>query len=188
MAWITGSSRGIGRGIAERVGRDGPAVVANYCQNAEKAAAVVATVEAAGGQALADERRHRALGRGRRAERGRLRRGIPAERPGNLLRASGSRRRVSDGGRIINISSVAPAMSIPSLALYIGSKAAGEQFAKTLAKELGARGVTVNSVSPGFTETDMLPNDPSYLAMAVQLSFLGRLGGRPTSRMWWLFS
>ncbi|CAN5890601.1 hypothetical protein BH24GEM1_BH24GEM1_13170 [soil metagenome] len=79
-------------------------------------------------------------------------------------------------------------MSIPSLALYIGSKAAGEQFAKTLAKELGARGVTVNSVSPGFTETDMLPNDPSYLAMAVQLSFLGRLGGRPTSRMWWLFS
>ena len=84
--------------------------------------------------------------------------------------------RIGDGGRIINISSCSTAMSLPGFAVYVGSKAASEQFTKTLAKELGGRGITVNSVSPGFTETDMLPKDPEWRKMGAQMSALGRLG------------
>jgi 3-oxoacyl-[acyl-carrier protein] reductase len=54
--------------------------------------------------------------------------------------------------------------------------AAGEQFAKTLAKELGGPGITVNSVSPGFTETDMLPKDPEWRKPGASMSVFNRLG------------
>ena len=60
--------------------------------------------------------------------------------------------------------------------MYVGSKAAGEQFARALAKELGGRGITVNTVSPGFTETDMLPQDPEWRKTGAQMSAFGRLG------------
>ena len=95
---------------------------------------------------------------------------------GTFFALAEAARRISDGGRIINVTSSATAMSIPGLALYVGSKAAGEQFAKTLARELGPRRVTVNNISPGFTETDMLPADPGYRSMAAGMSPLGRLG------------
>lgn len=85
-------------------------------------------------------------------------------------------RRIEDGGRIINISSCATAMTLPGLAVYMGSKAAGEQFAKSLARELVGRSITVNSVSPGFTETDMLPEDPEWRKMGARMSAFGRLG------------
>ena len=67
-------------------------------------------------------------------------------------------------------------MSLPGFAVYVGSKAAGEQFARALAKELGGRGITVNTVSPGFTETDMLPQDPEWRKTGAQMSAFGRLG------------
>jgi len=50
---VTGSSRGIGRAIAERLGRDGAVVVVNYAKNADEAREVVMHVEEAGGQATA---------------------------------------------------------------------------------------------------------------------------------------
>ncbi len=74
------------------------------------------------------------------------------------------------------MSSSATALIFPGAALYVGSKAAGEQFTKTLAKELGGRGITVNSVSPGYTETDMLPTDPGFREMVAKQSAFGRLG------------
>ena len=58
-------------------------------------------------------------------------------------------------GRIINISSISGLMGNPGQVNYSSSKAALNGFTKSLAKELGSRNITVNSVAPGFIETDM---------------------------------
>jgi 3-oxoacyl-[acyl-carrier protein] reductase len=81
-----------------------------------------------------------------------------------------------DGGRIVNISSGATVGSPAGGSAYSGSKAALEQFGRALARELGPRGITVNTVSPGFTETDMLHQFPDFLTLAPKLTPLGRVG------------
>ncbi|MDG4787298.1 SDR family oxidoreductase [Micromonospora sp. WMMD1102] len=83
-----------------------------------------------------------------------------------------------DGGRIVNISTLNTVLPAPGLALYCGSKAALEQFTAVAARELGARGITVNTVTPGATDTDMLrgANPAETLAQATTLTALGRLG------------
>jgi len=58
-------------------------------------------------------------------------------------------------GRIINISSISGLMGNPGQVNYSSSKAALNGFTKSLAKELGSRNITVNSVAPGFIDTDM---------------------------------
>ena len=63
----------------------------------------------------------------------------------------------------------------PNAALYLGSKAAVEQFARSLSRELGPRNVTVNVLSPGFTDTDMLSND-QLRAFGASLSPFNRVG------------
>jgi NAD(P)-dependent dehydrogenase (short-subunit alcohol dehydrogenase family) len=67
-------------------------------------------------------------------------------------------RRVRDGGRIVVVSTGGTKMHFANMSLYLGSKGAIEQFARSLALELGPRNVTVNILSPGFTDTDMLPD------------------------------
>src|SRR5262249_36996976 len=62
----------------------------------------------------------------------------------------------------------------PGATAYLGTKAALEQFTKGLAHELSSRGVTVNTVSPGFTDTAMLWD--SFRETAAQMTPLGRLG------------
>jgi 3-oxoacyl-[acyl-carrier protein] reductase len=83
-------------------------------------------------------------------------------------------RRVSDGGRIIGVSSNMVLQGRTGHALYAGSKAAVEQFVRTLAKELGARGITVNAVAPGPTDTAMVSQLSRDTAPAI--TPLGRLG------------
>lgn len=61
-----------------------------------------------------------------------------------------------DGGRIVNISSVASRMTAPGRSIYAGTKGAVEAFTRVWAAEPGSRGITVNSVSPGAVETDRL--------------------------------
>ena len=58
-------------------------------------------------------------------------------------------------GRIINISSISSSMGNPGQTNYSASKAGVEAFSRSLAKELGSRNITVNSVAPGFIQTDM---------------------------------
>ena len=68
-------------------------------------------------------------------------------------------------------------MHRPGVAAYAGSKAAVEQFTKVAAKELGARNITVNAVSPGATDTDMMRgNPPEVREQLAQMSPLGRMG------------
>ncbi len=205
VAIVTGSSRGIGRAIAERLGKDGASVVVGYIQNAGKAHEVVAVIEANGGCARAVQANLGHVADIRRLFQetidhfGRLdilvnSAGLFQPKPiaevtedefdaifavnvkGAFFTLQEAARRMGDGGRIVNISSSSTKMNLGGLAVYVGSKAAGELFARSLARELGGRGITVNNVLPGFTETDMLPQDPEWRRMAVGMSALGRLG------------
>jgi 3-oxoacyl-[acyl-carrier protein] reductase len=87
-------------------------------------------------------------------------------------------RRMPDGGRIVNVSSVNTVMPAPGISLYAASKGAIEQLTVIAAHELGPRGITVNTVSPGATETDMLRdnNSPESMEMMRGMSPLGRIG------------
>ncbi len=205
VAIVTAASRGIGRSIAERLGSEGASVVVNYLQNAKMAAEVVSAIEASGAHALAVQADMGTVADVRRLFReslehfGRLdvlvsNAAVFQPRPiaevseeefdaafalnakGTFFTFQEAARRMADGGRIIYISSCSTAMNLPGVAVYVGSKAASEQFARALAKELGGRGITVNTVSPGFTETDMLPPDPEWRKMGAQMSVFGRLG------------
>ena len=80
-------------------------------------------------------------------------------------------------GRIISITSVVGAMGNAGQSNYAAAKAGIMGFTKSLAREVGVRGITVNAIAPGFIETDMtnsLPEDQKK-ALASQIP-MGRLG------------
>lgn len=86
-------------------------------------------------------------------------------------------RRIRDHGRIILISSALTVSPLPGMALLAAAKAAGDQLARTLAWEVGSRSVTVNSVLPGLTRTDVLKTVPPHVIEdAKARTPLGRLG------------
>lgn len=205
VAIVTGSSSGIGRAIAEGLARKGAAVVVHYSRSAEKARAVVAGIEKEGGQAIAlqadigqvaDVRRLFAEATGRLGALDILvnNAGVADYKPvalvteedfaatfdvnarGTFFALQEASRRIRDGGRIINISTGGTVAGAPYAAVYCGSKAAVEQFTKSLAKELGGKQVTVNVVSPGFTDTEMLAQHPQFKTVGAQMSPFGRLG------------
>src|SRR4029453_18329973 len=82
-----------------------------------------------------------------------------------------------NGGRVVNISTLNTAVAGPGLPLYCASKAALEQITAVAARELGPRGITVNTVSPGATDTDLLraTNPAEGLARTAALPALQRL-------------
>jgi 3-oxoacyl-[acyl-carrier protein] reductase len=205
VAVVTGGSRGIGRAVAERLAADGAAVVLSYRDRAAEADGVVARIVAAGGRALAlradlasvpDVRSlfAAALDRFGRLDIVVNNAGVAIYRPvaeateeefeasfavnarGTFFALQEAARRIADGGRIVNISTGATVSGVPQGALYCGSKAAVEQFTKSLARELGPRGITVNTVSPGFTETGMLASLPHLREVGAAMSPLGRTG------------
>lgn len=85
---------------------------------------------------------------------------------------------MTDGGRIVNLTSQVTVLSIASQAVYSGSKGAVEQFTRVAAKELGSRGITVNAVMPGATVTDGFNSmvSPDIKVEFEKGSPLGRLG------------
>ncbi|MBT2233257.1 glucose 1-dehydrogenase [Nonomuraea sp. NEAU-A123] len=88
--------------------------------------------------------------------------------------------RLRDGGRIINISSGAARLAMPEIIAYAATKGALDTFTLNLAKELGPRGITANSVAPGIIDTDVnaswLRGNPQAEAQAASLAALGRVG------------
>ena len=80
-------------------------------------------------------------------------------------------------GRIINITSVVGSMGNPGQSNYAATKAGAEGFSRALAREIGARSVTVNCIAPGFIDTDMTSelSEDQKNAMLAQVP-LGRLG------------
>jgi len=80
-------------------------------------------------------------------------------------------------GRIVNIGSVVGSTGNPGQANYAAAKAGMLGFTKSLAKEVGSRGITVNTVAPGFIDTDMTRDLPDQQRQALlDVIPLGRLG------------
>lgn len=88
--------------------------------------------------------------------------------------------RLRDGGRIVNVSSGASRIAMPDAIAYGPTKGALDTLTLNLAKALGPRGITVNSVAPGTVDTDVnagwLRGNAEAEAYASSLAALGRVG------------
>jgi len=205
VAIVTGSSDGIGRAIAERLAQDGATVVVNYGKSADKAKQVVADIEAKGGKAVAVQADMSKVGDAGRLVKDTVKRfgrldilvnnaGMFMFKPlaemteeefdrmfalnakGPYFALQEAAKVIQEGGRIVNISTDGTHVGFGGATAYLGSKGALEQFTKGLAHELAPKGVTVNTVSPGYTITAMLPPDPTFRQIGEQASPLKRLG------------
>ncbi|MFF1693868.1 SDR family oxidoreductase [Streptomyces sp. NPDC058257] len=184
-ALVTGGSRGIGRGIAERLGRDGARVAVHYGSNAVAAKETVTAIVAAGGSAFAIGTElgvpgdaaalweafdahadgvdilvnNAGIGTSRPfadADEAEFDRLFAVNAKAPFFIAQLGERRLRDGGRIINISSgVSQAAVLPEILTYAMTKGALDVFTRNLSKVLGPRGITVNSVAPGIVDTDV---------------------------------
>ncbi|MCC5644450.1 SDR family oxidoreductase [Nostoc sp. CHAB 5824] len=85
---------------------------------------------------------------------------------------------ISEGGRIINFSSSTTAMMLPTYSAYVGTKGAVEQITRVLAKELGAKAIAVNVISPGPTDTELFREGKTQeqIDRLAQMAAFGKLG------------
>lgn len=202
-AIVTGSSRGIGRAIAERLADDGAGVVINYLENESRAREVVDEIEAKGAKAIAvqadvsnpvDIRRlfdeaEAAFGRPDivvanaataiikplvEATEQDYDRVFDTNTKGVFFILQEAAKRLRDNGHIVVTSTGGTKMFFGQTSLYLGSKGAVEQFVRVLSRELRPRNITVNAISPGFTDTELLPDRDRVVAAGM--SPFGRIG------------
>jgi 3-oxoacyl-[acyl-carrier protein] reductase len=183
VALVTGSARGIGAAIADRLARDGAAVAINYLNSKQEAEAVAERIRKASGNAtviradIADSAQARSLVESTVKELGRLdilvnnagitmmapieaidqeqiRRQLTVNVEGPIFALQAAQRYLPSRGRVINITGNVQLHPVPGTSVYAAAKGAIDALTRAWAKELGPRGVTVNAVGPGPTATE----------------------------------
>ncbi|TDT37464.1 3-oxoacyl-[acyl-carrier protein] reductase [Streptomyces sp. BK208] len=207
VAIVTGGSRGIGRAVAQKLAEDGLAVVVNYARGAAAADETVAAITEAGGRAVAvqadvaEEKEVAALFDRAEADfggvdvvvnaAGRMTLSPIADLDlaaldamhrtnirGTFVVAQQAARRLRPGGSFIGFSTSVVGAQFPTYGAYAASKGAVEAMTMILARELRGRDITVNTVAPGPTATDLFldgktPEQIDRLAKTPPLERLG---------------
>jgi 3-oxoacyl-[acyl-carrier protein] reductase len=206
IAIVTGSSRGIGEEIAKVLAEAGAIVVINYVASKHSADRVVSEITASGGRAVAikadvsNAAEVASLFDEVMGQFGKI--DILVNNAGtilyktiesttdsefdhilsvnvkgtfNTLREAASR--LADNGRIVNFSSSTTKLMLPTYGAYCATKGAIEQLTRVFSKEVGSRGITVNTVSPGPTNTELFTEGKSQelIDRLASMAALGRI-------------
>lgn len=210
IAVVTGASKGIGAGIAKELAAQGASVVVNYMSAKQDAARVVEEITKRGGKAVAIQGNvakkaevDRLFAEAEKAfgkidilvNNAGVYEWVPLEEVteqqfhrmfdtnvlGMLLVTQESLKHFNtDGGSIINISSLASTLTPPTAVVYNATKGAVDAITRTLAKELGPRKIRVNSINPGMVETEGFIaggfSESDFRKMVESRTPLGRIG------------
>jgi 3-oxoacyl-[acyl-carrier protein] reductase len=206
IAFVTGGSRGIGAAIAKRLAAEGASVAITYAKGTDAAASVVQEIERSGVKSIAIqadatdsaaveaavEKAVATLGRldvlvnnagtaiPKRFEEAtleELNRVIDINVRGVFVTTQAALKHMNDNGRIIMIGSCVGERNLtPGLAAYSATKGAVKMFAQSLSREVGWRGITVNTVQPGPIDTDLNPASGDWATPQKAVTALNRYG------------
>jgi 3-oxoacyl-[acyl-carrier protein] reductase len=206
IALVTGGSRGIGAAIAKHLAAAGASVAITYTKGADAAASVVKEIERAGGKALAiqadaisAEASIAAVKKTAETFGGldilvnnagtaipklfeeatieELDHVINLNIRGVFITTQAALKHMKNGGRVIIIGSCVGERNLtPGLTPYGATKAAVKLFAQGLAREVGARGITVNNIQPGPIDTELNPAAGDWATPQIANTALGRYG------------
>jgi 3-oxoacyl-[acyl-carrier protein] reductase len=205
-AIVTGSSKGIGAAVAERLAKDGLSVVVNYSNDGTPAEALVARIKAAGGQAIAVKADISKLAEVRalfdEAEKAfggvdvlinnagimkvapmaqtsdeMWNQTIAINLTGTFYALREAAQRLREGGRIVNFSTSVVGLYQPTYAAYAATKGGIEAMTHILSKELGPKRITVNAIAPGPVNTELFHNANQHdISPIIDRTPLHRLG------------
>jgi 3-oxoacyl-[acyl-carrier protein] reductase len=206
VALVTGGSRGIGAAIAKRLAADGASIAITYAKDGAGASAVVKEIESNGGKAVAiqaeatDKAAVEAAVEKTVATLGGV--DVLVNNAGTaipktfeettqdeidlmfdinvrstMIATRAAIKHMKSGGRIISIGScVGERVMTPGLVAYSATKGAVKLFTQGLAREVGARGITVNNVEPGPIDTELNPATSGWAVPQKAATALGRYG------------
>ncbi|MDB5151077.1 MAG: family oxidoreductase [Mucilaginibacter sp.] len=204
---VTGASRGIGAAVAHKLAAEGAKVIINYAGGKEAADQTVNAIKQQGGDAIALQadvskaNEVAAMFDAAIVHYGKI--DVLVNNAGimitkllkdttdedftrqfdinvrgtfNTMREAATK--LADGGSIINFSSTTTRVMMPTYSTYVATKGAVEQLTRVFAKEVGARGINVNTVSPGPTNTELFTKGKpqEIIDRLASLSAFNRIG------------